>query len=503
MKHITECVEFLKDIRLNEAVSNADFEKAKQICKKFFTKYGIGVMSDIESVSVDNVHYYSSFVYSMTTDLGCSLLWKSANGESEIDGLVFYKGITNVLFKVGEGEKVTSECGINTSGISLTKLIPLIKDVILGRTPMNKKGLEKALEGYSLNESFLEELGELVMEASEIENLQKEREKLRHKIHYAKKKGEDTSSMEAELAVLVAKINGQRVTGSSTVEVNTDPSIEQIEDEFEERATPEERFSDMEAYVRMVCNGVQPSLLVCGAPGVGKSYRILKQVEKRHTLGDDYFLVKGKLTPQKLYQILFEYHEEGCIVVMDDADDIIKDDTSINLIKAATDSSEKRIVTYGTSRPPVADEDMVLLHPDWPWGSYTVGGKTVPTYPVSFEFKGSIIIISNMRAGMIDTAIRNRAFVCDLDFTTDEVLGILRDLLPIIMPGKLGNEAKLKAFEFLQELSTKGQNMEISIRSFITCAKIFEDLPPSEEKSAQRRIQEQMRNQFARGGKKY
>ena len=49
MKHITECVEFLKDIRLNEAVSNADFEKAKQICKKFFTKYGIGVMSDIES----------------------------------------------------------------------------------------------------------------------------------------------------------------------------------------------------------------------------------------------------------------------------------------------------------------------------------------------------------------------------------------------------------------------------------------------------------------------
>ena len=144
-----------------------------------------------------------------------------------------------------------------------------------------------------------------------------------------------------------------------------------------------------------------------------------------------------------------------------------------------------------------------MQHPGWPWGSYTAGNKTIATYPVSFEFKGSVIIISNMRAGMIDTAIRNRSFVCDLDFSVDELLGILRDLLPVIMPGKLGNEAKIKAFEFLQDLAGKGQNMEISIRSFITCAKIYEDLPPSEEKSAQRRITEQMKNQFARGGKKY
>lgn len=501
MKHITECINFLENIKINEAVSSADFEKAKQICKKFFTKYGIGVMSDIEDLAVDNVNYYSSFVYSMSTDLGCSLLWKSSDGESEIDGLVFYKGITEVLFKIGEGEKASSECGINTSGISLTKLIPLIKDVVLGKIPMNKKGLEKALEGYSLDENFLDELGELINE--DIADLRSKREKLAHRIRYAKQKGGDISALEKELEDIIAQINNQRVSGPAAVNTDPDPAIEKLEDEFEERASPEERFADMEAYVKMVCNGVQPSLVVCGAPGVGKSYRILKLVEKRHTLGEDYFLVKGKLTPQKLFQILFEYHEEGSIIVLDDADDIIKDETSINILKAATDSGDKRIITYGTSRPPVADEDLVMLHPGWPWGSYTVGAKTVATYPVSFEFKGSVIIISNMRAGMIDTALRNRAFVCDLEFTVDELLGILRDLLPIIMPGKLGNEAKLKAFEFLQDLAGKGQNMEISIRSFITCAKIYEDLPPSEEKSAQRRIAEQMKNQFARGGKRY
>ena len=108
--------------------------------------------------------------------------------------MVFYKLITEVLFKIGEGEKVSSECGINTSGISLTKLIPLIKDVVLGKIPMNKKGLEKALEGYSLNENFLDELGELINE--DIADLRGKRDKLAHRIRYTKQKGGDVSALE-------------------------------------------------------------------------------------------------------------------------------------------------------------------------------------------------------------------------------------------------------------------------------------------------------------------
>ena len=69
--------------------------------------------------------------------------------------------------------------------------------------------------------------------------------------------------MEKELEDIKAQINGQRVSGPAAVNTNPDPAIEKIEDEFEERAAPEERFADMEAYVRMVCNGIQPSLIVC------------------------------------------------------------------------------------------------------------------------------------------------------------------------------------------------------------------------------------------------
>lgn len=508
MKHLNECIAILNSVRINEAVSNKNFEKARAICKKLLTKYGIGVMSDIESVSVDNTHYFSSFAYSMSTNKGASLLWEQGNASSEIRGVVFYDDITDVLFRAGEGGNVRSVCGLNTAGVSLTKLIPLVRDVILGKVKMDQASLEKSIEGYQISEDLEDDLGELIKEGlineDELDNLRKKRTNLRDRISYAKKRGNDYSGLQKELDDIIAQIDGMRVNGSQKVSVASDPEVDNLEKEFEERATPEERFSDMDAYVRMVCNGVQPSLVVCGAPGVGKSYRILKQVEKRHTLGDDFCLIKGKCTTQKFYMTLFEYHEEGDIIVIDDADDIIKDETSINLIKAATDSSDRRWVSYGTSFPPIADEQLVMQHPEWPWEQKAKGNVTVNTYPSSFEFKGSLIIISNLRAGMIDTAIRNRAFVCDLDFTVEEVLGILRGLMPVIMPGKLEGDAKMKAFEFLESLATEGKsNLEISIRSFITCAKIYQDLPAGEEKSAERRIKEQMRNQFARGGKKY
>lgn len=502
MKHLNECIKILQSVALNEAVSNANFEKARDICKKYFIKYGIGVMSDIDNISIDNVHYYSSIVFSMKTDLGCSLLWKQGDNSSELDGIVFYEGITNVIFKITAGENVKSECGINTAGIALTKLIPLIKDVVLGKVKMDKKSLEKALEGYSLNEDFENEMGELLNEES-IDDLRKKRSNLTTKMYNYKKTGKDTSEIQRELEALRQQIANMSVTGSSTVSATIDQSVKTAEQELEERATPEERFSDMDAYVRMVCNGVQPSLIVCGAPGVGKSFRIIQQVKKRHTMGDDFILIKGKCTPQKFFMTLFEYHEEGCVVVLDDADDIIKDETCINLLKAATDSSDERWVSYGTSHAPVADDDLVALHPDWPWETRAMGGKTITCYPSNFKFEGSVIVISNMRAGQIDTAIRNRAFICNLEFTTQEVLEIVRGLMPVIMPGQLSNESKIQAYDYLCSMAEKGSDMEISIRSFTACAKIYQDTPASELAAAERRIKEQMKLQFARGGKKY
>lgn len=56
-------------------------------------------------------------------------------------------------------------------------------------------------------------------------------------------------------------------------------------------------------------------------------------------------------------------------------------------------------------------------------------------------------------------------------------------------------KASSGAFYYLME------KMEISIRSFVTVAKVFEDV--DDDVQAERMIKEQMRLQSLRGGKKY
>ena len=129
------------------------------------------------------------------------------------------------------------------------------------------------------------------------------------------------------------------------------------------------------------------------------------------------------------------------------------------------------------------------------------GGAAVHTYPKSFITEGSMIIITNKNAGQIDTAVRNRGLLCDLQFTVEECLGLIKDLMPHIMPTKLSIDAKYKALAYLTNLAEKKAKMDISIRSFTTAAKVYEDV--DDDKQADRMIKEQMALQAARGGRRY
>jgi hypothetical protein len=68
------------------------------------------------------------------------------------------------------------------------------------------------------------------------------------------------------------------------------------------------------------------------------------------------------------------------------------------------------------------------------------------------------------------------------------------------MPNKLDQKSKDLAFAFLQEMADKKSEMEISIRSFTTVAKIFAVCGDTED--ARLMCAEQMKLQFARPGKR-
>ena len=91
--------------------------------------------------------------------------------------------------------------------------------------------------------------------------------------------------------------------------------------------------------------------------------------------------------------------------------------------------------------------------------------------------------------------------ICDLNFTTAEVLDLVRGLSPHICPETLTPESKERALEYLNKLAESGAPMEISIRSFTLVAKLY--LSNAPENAIERRIREQMKLKFERGGKKY
>ena len=74
-------------------------------------------------------------------------------------------------------------------------------------------------------------------------------------------------------------------------------------------------------------------------------------------------------------------------------------------------------------------------------------------------------------------------------------------MLPDIDPEHLSSKSKIKAYDYLVELSNNDAEMEVSMRTFGICAKIFETAagdPDFDEDDVRSMIKEQMKLQAQR-----
>lgn len=256
------------------------------------------------------------------------------------------------------------------------------------------------------------------------------------------------------------------------------------------KSDPKTAFKEMQMYVKMVIKGIQPAVILCGAPGIGKTFRVKQQLKAAgYTMTADN-TVKGKCTPRQLYLTLYNNKGKSDIVLVDDADSLVgpkAPEDCINILKAALDSTaddEGRLVSYKVSGELKDDE-----------------GEPIPK---SHYNKCGMIVITNYSVGQIDTALRNRAFTQSLDFSTKDLLQIIRDIMPNIESNRLSMTSKAKAMNYLEKLVEEGKPIEVSCRSFITCARIYENSEEDDDLGlAEKMIAEQMRNQSLRGGKKF
>lgn len=496
----------VKSMILTESVSNRDFDKALKIIDKYLNKYEIYSVEFNQPILIKHSFVGANLWTPKNKNAAC-ILWKQHISSTEIDSVAFFDDVDEWFYVCQEGGSMDAKVIVNANGAPTHKMIKLIKEVMTGEIAMDKNAIENAVSDYKLYESLNESY---ILNEETLDDLDREAKQLRRKIRKYEIGSDEWNTLQSQLDEIKRRKNllkgGVRSTVKATIEA---PMISREEEKFDEKVDWHERFADMEAYIGMVIDGIKPFAVICGAPGIGKSYRTLemakaagKKISKGgyKAMGENCALLKGSQTTVSLYQNLFQYREEGDIIIFDDCDSILKDIESINLIKAATDSSDERIVAYGTSRPPEVPEFLMELHPEWQ-DLCMQDSKGRWHYPQAFEFKGSIIILTNMRSGQIDSAIKNRAIMTDLNFSDKQLLEIVEEMMPQIKPRVLTKEAKVRALAILKKMIDEGEHIQVSIRSFETCAGFY--VRCKDYAAADRRVREQMKCLYAKGGKRY
>lgn len=121
------------------------------------------------------------------------------------------------------------------------------------------------------------------------------------------------------------------------------------------------RYDAMERMTRRLVDGKVPSLIISGPPGLGKSFTVRQALAEKFPDGPEvesydedtgettvklhHDTVSGSISAVGLYQALW-HTRDGGILVLDDVDDVFRDETALNLLKGALDSSPVRTISW-------------------------------------------------------------------------------------------------------------------------------------------------------------
>jgi hypothetical protein len=171
-----------------------------------------------------------------------------------------------------------------------------------------------------------------------------------------------------------------------------------------------ERFEILDEMTKAVRTGDVRAMIVSGPPGVGKSFGVEKVLQKDglfDTLAEKkpkFEIVKGAMSALGLYAKLYEFSDAKNVVVFDDCDSILMEDLSLNILKGALDSSERRFIAWNTDSRLLRSEGI----------------------PDRFEFKGAAIFITNIKFEHVKSkrlrdhldALESRCHYIDLQMDT-------------------------------------------------------------------------------------
>jgi len=231
-----------------------------------------------------------------------------------------------------------------------------------------------------------------------------------------------------------------------------------------------ERFTILDDMTKGVRKGDVRAMIVSGPPGVGKSFgveAVLTKDDLFDKMGERkprYEIVKGAMSAIGLYSKLYEFSNKGNVLVFDDCDSVLLDELSLNILKAALDSSKKRTISWNTDSRILRSEGI----------------------PNSFEFKGSAIFITNIKFEHVRSkklrdhldALESRCHY--LDLTIDTAREKILRIKQIVGDGMLDaydltDEQKNEVVQFIDV--NKDKMRELSLRMVIKVADLRAAMP--------------------------
>jgi hypothetical protein len=258
-----------------------------------------------------------------------------------------------------------------------------------------------------------------------------------------------------------------------------DKSLEQIKvsDAVVAHETDEEiierlrnRFEVLKDMTKAVKEGTVRAMIVTGPPGVGKSFgvdEVLSKDDLFNTLGQrkpKYEIVKGAMSAIGLYSKLYQYSEKGNVIVFDDCDSVLLDDLSLNILKAALDTSKKRTISWNTDSRMLRQEGV----------------------PDKFEFKAGAIFITNIKFENVRSkklqdhlaALESRCHYIDLQMDTERE--------KCLRIKQITEDGMLDSYEFEGEekteitdyvMANRAKMRELSLRTVLKVADLRKSFP--------------------------
>ncbi len=232
-----------------------------------------------------------------------------------------------------------------------------------------------------------------------------------------------------------------------------------------------ERFEILTEMTKAVKSGDVRAMIVSGPPGVGKSFgveAVLQKDDLFNKLADrkpKFEVVKGAMSAIGLYAKLYEFSEKGSVVVFDDCDSVLLDDLSLNILKGALDSGQRRFISWNTDSRILRSEGI----------------------PDRFEFKGAAIFITNIKFEHVRSkklrdhldALESRCHYIDLQMDTEREK-ILRIKQVVNDAGMLDRydfdpAVKDEIVEFVE--TNKARLRELSLRMVLKIADLRKSFP--------------------------